>query len=89
MRNPLKTSGRLLCACVLGVAAATASMHASADINRQQAANIAKGNGGKVLKVTPVNHKGRKAFRVKVLTAADKVIYVVVDGQSGRVINRR
>ena len=86
MNRPTRITGKFLCACFLGTAITLASLPASADINRKQAASIASKQGGKVLKVTPTKHNGRKAFRVKVLTPSGKIVQLIIDGKSGKVV---
>ncbi|MCV6606078.1 MAG: PepSY domain-containing protein [Porticoccaceae bacterium] len=79
-------AGKFLCALLFGTAIALASPTAEADISRKQAAAIAAKQGGKVLKVTASKHNGRKAFRVKLLTPSGKVMQLVIDGESGKII---
>ncbi|MDM3870324.1 PepSY domain-containing protein [Porticoccus sp. W117] len=85
----VKVTSKFLCACLLGSTITLVSPPAEADINRKQAAAIASKQGGKVLKVTPIKHNGKKAFRVKVLTPSGKIVQLVIDGNSGKVIRGR
>lgn len=88
MPIPAKTACRLLLCALLSVGLLTTAAPALADINKAQASAIAKKHGkGKVLKVTPVTHKKKKAFRVKLLQPSGKVIQILVDAKTGKIIS--
>ena len=69
------------------IGAATPNI-AFADIDRAKASEIAKKHRkGKVLKVTKVDTKKGKAFRVKILQKSGKVTQVMVDAKKGKVVS--
>ena len=54
--------------------------------NPQQAARLVHGRfGGRVLKVSKQNNRGRPTYQVKLITKEGHIIYVLVDAKSGRI----
>lgn len=56
-----------------------------AEISSQQASDIARQHTpGRVLKVEQIQHQGRSAFRIKILSTGGEVHVLLIDANSGQ-----